>query len=56
MDLKPFENLTEFNKDNAKVLLNLSFSVSGWSKHNYDDTTLPKINEFNLISTLKTHD
>ena len=56
MDLKPFDNLTEFNKDNAKVLLNLSFSVSDWSKHNSDDTTLPKINDFNLISTLKTHD
>jgi len=56
MDLKPFNNLTEFNKDNAKVLLNLSFNVSDWSKHNYDDSELLKINEFNLISSLKTYD
>ena len=52
MDLKPFDNLTEFNKDNAKVLLNLCFSVSEWSHHNYNDSVLPKINDFNLILTL----
>ena len=56
MDLKPFGILNEFNKDNAKVLLNLSFSVSDWSKNNYDDSKLLKINDFNTILTLKSHD
>ena len=56
MDLKPFCDLTDFNKDNANVLLNLSFSVSDWSKNNYDDSKLLKINDFKVILTLETYD
>ena len=56
MDIDSFANLKDFNKNNAKTLLDLSFNVSNWSQNNSDDSVLPKINNFILIKTLNTHD
>ena len=56
MNIHPFKKLQKFDKENAKTLLNLNFSVSSWSGNNADDKTLPLIDDFELKRTFKCYD
>ena len=54
--ITPFKDLSVFEKENAKSLLNLSFNISDWSRNNYDDSKLPIIENFQIVSTIETYD
>ena len=57
MQINKFEDLTKFDKQNAKSFLELSFAVSDWSVNVHDDDTLlPKIPDFELKKTFKCYD
>ena len=55
MEINKFEDLTKFDKKNAKVFLQFSFDISNWSLKN-DDKFLPMLANFNCIKTFDCYD
>ena len=48
MDIVPFENLKNFDFQNAKSFLAISFAISNWSATE-DDKNLPNIPKFEQL-------
>lgn len=51
--IQKFYTLDKFNKNNAKILLDINFSVSEWS---FKNTPLLNVDKFNIIKTFKAYD